>query len=414
MARPRPVAAVLVASVTMLLSVTGALVRPTERAAAMAVALWLTTTTAIGAVIARRRRGNAVGWTLVAIGFLGALGEAAEAFADSAVADGQVGNIVETAAWLALWVRVPAFALFPFSLLIFPTGTLLSRRWRPVAWVAGLTAAVGTAAVALSPGRIDAVPTINNPVGISAAPPVLDAIEAVAPGIEIAVAIAAIASLVIRFRRSSGSERHQIGWLMYAGVLLIVALGFAAVAPGPLNELSFVVAVLGLLGIPVAIGIAMLRHRLYDIDVVVNRTIVYAALTICVVVLCIVVVGSMGALFQRRVNLIPALIATGLVAIAVHPLRAILQSMVDRGMYGDRMNPYHALAELGRRLESAYSPRDVLPAIVQTVWVRSRSRTQRSTSRAKERSEPRRRSANRQPARSSFHSPTKASASAGW
>jgi signal transduction histidine kinase len=333
----------------------------------IAVGLWLSTTAVVGAVIAARRGGNAVGWILVAIGLLGALGISAGSYAGTTFEASGSTALVEATAWLSLWVQVPAFGLFAFLLLVFPTGHLLGPRWRPLAWLAGIALGFGTAALALTPGPIPAVPEIANPLGVPGARPVLDVVKAIAPGIEIVTGLAGIVCVAIRFRRARGPERHQIAWLMYAAAILIVTLLFAVVAPNEANDLSFFLAIAGLLGIPVSIGIAMLRHRLYDIDVVINRTLVYVALSACVIAFYILIVGLMGALFQRRVSLVPALIATGVVAIAFQPLRSILQSMVDRVMYGDRKNPYAAVTELGRKLEAAYSPEAVLPAIVETV-----------------------------------------------
>lgn len=332
-----------------------------------AYALWLVMMATVGGLIAARNAANVVGWIVLAIGALGAAGSFAENFGDATLATDGPTALVEAAGWVAHWIEIPAFSLLAFLLLLFPTGHLLSPRWRPVAWVAGVGVAVGTAAVAFEPGPLDAVLGVNNPLGLVGGEPILQVIRNVAPAFVIAAALAGIASLVIRFRRAEGAERRQIAWLMYAGAILLATLAFAATASGETNDGSFYVAMLGLLGVPVAIGIAMLRHRLYDIEVLVNRTIVYAGLTACVVVFYIVIVGSMGALLQRRVGLIPALIATGIVAIVFQPLRSILQSMVDRAMYGDRKDPYAALAELGKKLEAAFSPEDVLPTIVDTV-----------------------------------------------
>ena len=332
-----------------------------------AYGLWLVTMAAVGGLIAARKPDNAVGWIVLSIGTLGAAGSFADNFVGATLPTEGPTALVRAGAWIGHWIEIPAFGLLAFLLLLFPTGHLLGPRWRSLAWVAGVSLAVGTAAVAFYPGPLDALPELDNPLGFSAAEPALDVIRNVAPFAEIVAALAGIASLVIRFRGAQGIERRQIAWLTYAAAILLVTLAFAAMATDETNDLSFFIAMVGLLGVPVAIGIAMLRHRLYDIDVVVNRTIVYAGLTACVVAFYILIVGSMGALLQRRVSLIPALIATGIVAIAFQPLRGILQSMVDRAMYGDRKDPYAALAELGKKLEAAFSPEDVLPSIVDTV-----------------------------------------------
>ncbi len=132
-------------------------------------------------------------------------------------------------------------------------------------------------------------------------------------------------------------------------------------------ELNIVVTDLGILGIAVAAAIAILRHRLYDIDLIINRTLVYTALTVGVAALYGLVVGALGVLFQARSNLFVSLLATGLAAILVQPMRDRLQRLVNRLMYGERDDPYAVLSKLSRRLEGSLSPEATLPAVVETV-----------------------------------------------
>jgi signal transduction histidine kinase len=348
-------------------SITSPFMRGRQVAAGVAIAVWLITTGVVGGVVVWRRTDNAVGWIMLAIANFGAVGSFTQAYAETRVTAGPAGWDVLAAAWLANWVTVPAFVLFVFLFLLFPTGRLPGRRWRWVAWPLAVAAGLGVAAIALTPGTIEAVPRLQNPLALEAAPGLVAGVRAVAPGPEMLGAVAAIASLVVRFRRSRGEERHQVAWLMYAGGVLAASLLFAAVASGPFNDASFVAAMIGLIGIPLSIGIAMLRYRLYDIDLVVNRTIVYAALSGTVVALYILIVGAAGALFQRRVSLGPALVATGLVAVAFQPLRSRLQLIVDRLMYGIRTDPYSTITRLSSKLDAAFAPDEVLPTIVATI-----------------------------------------------
>jgi signal transduction histidine kinase len=184
-----------------------------------------------------------------------------------------------------------------------------------------------------------------------------------------------------RYRRvSSAVQRQQIKWVVFGlsaalAVFLGIVLALSAFAPtltspGALlaHLIGYVfVGYLALLLIPVAIGIAMLRNRLFDVDLVINRTLVYGTLTASVALLYVLVVGGLGALLQLRGNLVISLLATGLVAVLFQPLRARLQRGVNRLMYGERDDPYAVLSRLGSRLESTLAPDAVLPAVARTV-----------------------------------------------
>jgi len=186
---------------------------------------------------------------------------------------------------------------------------------------------------------------------------------------------------VYRYRRVSGPiERQQTKWIVF-GIVAAVAGWFATFTPGQvvpsLGHSTSVGAVyeviapasmlLSFLAVPVSMAFAVLRHRLYDIDVVVNRTLVYGALTVSIVGLYVLVVGSLGTLFQLSGNVWIGLLATGLAAVLFQPLRDRLQRDVNRLFYGERDNPYAVLSGLGRRLEATLAPDDLLSAIVETV-----------------------------------------------
>lgn len=175
---------------------------------------------------------------------------------------------------------------------------------------------------------------------------------------------AAIASLVVRFRRARGVERQQLKWFLYgATVSFLLLLSFIAT---PLARYDSVL-MYGYLALPLAVGAAMLRYRLYDIDLLINRTLVYGALTAVVVGVYVSVVGYLGTLLQTRQNLALSLLATGLVAVAFQPLRDRLQRGVNRLLYGERDEPYRVLSRLSRRLEATLAPDQTLSVIVQTV-----------------------------------------------
>lgn len=184
----------------------------------------------------------------------------------------------------------------------------------------------------------------------------------------LAAILVPVAALIARFRRAQGDERQQVKWVLYAVAVLVAAI--VAVNLWPALDPSFVGTVMFLVGslaIPVAVGVAILRYRLYDIDLVMNRTLVYGALTACVVGIYVLVVGYLGALLRTGGNLPISLVATGVVAVLFAPLRDRLQQGVNRLMYGERDEPYAVLSRLGERLEATLAPEAVLPAIVETV-----------------------------------------------
>src|SRR5215204_2306007 len=191
----------------------------------------------------------------------------------------------------------------------------------------------------------------------------------------------AVYSQVHRYRRVSNPvQRQQIKWVVFGisvalAVFLGIVLALSALAPTLTSPGALLAHLIGymfvgyliLLLIPVSIGIAVLRHRLFDVDLVINRTLVYVTLTAIVVLFYVLVVGGLGAVLQVQGSLIVSLIATGLAAVMFQPLREWLQRGVNRLMYGERDDPYKVLSRLGSRLESTLAPDAVLPAVARTV-----------------------------------------------
>jgi signal transduction histidine kinase len=177
----------------------------------------------------------------------------------------------------------------------------------------------------------------------------------------VAILFAGIASLVVRYRRSRGTERQQLKWFVYGAAMPPLALLGNDLFP----SLSWLIGGVGVACVPVAIGIAVLKYRLYDIDVIVNRTLVYGALTACVVGIYVLVVGYLGALFRSGGDLPVSLVATGIVAVLFAPLRDRLQRAANRLMYGERDDPYAVLSRLGRRLETTLAPEATLRTVVE-------------------------------------------------
>ncbi len=323
----------------------------------------------VGALVASRLPGNAVGWLLLAIGLVMALGALADANVHSPSAPA-----FTLSAWLSAWGwHIWLVCAGVFLPLLFPDGRLVSRRWRPVLWLGAVTLAFSVLGAALKPGRLDtdAAVAVDNPFGVTGAAG--DVVEAMAPAGQVLLGLAivlAAASLVVRFRRSRGTERQQLKWFAYAGLLAATGLGLAllqvlfglepgdrgAEAGGWLEVVGSVGWFMALgaivIGIPTATGLAILRHRLYDIDVVINRTLVYGALTATLagayLTTVLLLQLALGPLTEDNDLAIAG--STLAVAALFRPLRRRIQEVVDRRFYRRRYDARQTIEAFGVRL----------------------------------------------------------------
>ncbi|MDQ3630658.1 MAG: hypothetical protein M3417_05155, partial [Actinomycetota bacterium] len=234
----------------------------------------------LGAMVVSQQQRNPVGWLLGLIGLSFAiLGTGNHVYWQVLLTTGDADALGTWAAWLCSWiwipVIVPASTVLP---LVFPTGHPLSRRWRALVWTAAVAGTVTLAGTAFVPGPIDGYPAAVNPLGIDST--AVEIIGTVGFVCLVPTALASIASLVIRFRRSRGVERQQLKWVAAAATLLPLAFSGAGLASqGSDGDAGYPILLMGLLIVAVTVAVAMLRYRLYDIDVVINRTLVYGALT---------------------------------------------------------------------------------------------------------------------------------------
>jgi two-component system NarL family sensor kinase len=331
----------------------------------------------IGKLIISRRPENPIGWIFATVGLLyglNALSVGYGVYANAISNSGTLAGIL-LANWLNTWIWIPEILLpTTFVFLLFPYGRLLSPRWGLVAWPAALGLVAVVAGIAFRPGLLEAWGAAgSNPFGITAGGNLLEILVRLGYVLISIGLIGSLASLIIRFRRSRGIERQQMKWLVYAAALMVFALVVGAVVgtiwpdnPG-VSEFSIALTSLVILGIALATSIAILRHRLYDIDLIINRTIVYGTLSAGVLGIYAFVVGALGTLFQARGSWITALVATGLVAVLFQPLRERLQRWVNRLIYGERDEPFEVLARLGQQLEGILAPQTVYDTIVETV-----------------------------------------------
>jgi signal transduction histidine kinase len=329
----------------------------------------------VGALIASHRPENPIGWIFLAVGLFYGLLTAGEEYAIYALLTNP-GSLPlgAEASWLMQWVWAPGLGLIlVFLPLLFPNGHPPSRRWRPVAWLGSLSIGLISvlASIVLWPDRGPALVRPEGAAEEGTSHALFVVVEFVAVPMMLVAGLGAMISVFVRFRRSRGDERQQIKWFAAAAALTVVSITVFEVLPSAEGGLPGVITALApllvLQTIPVATGIAILRYRLYDIDVIINRTLVYGSLSVIVVGLYVLLVGSLGALLQLQSSLFASLLATGLVAVLFAPLRDRLQRAVNRLMYGYRDDPYKVLSGLGERLETTLAPNAVLPTIVESV-----------------------------------------------
>jgi signal transduction histidine kinase len=326
----------------------------------------------VGALVAARRPRNPVGWSLAALGVGLASLFTVKAWADlTLVVVPGLWPDPTLGAWLTGWLFAPVSLLAPtLVLLFFPDGALPSPRWRAVLWAAVGAAVVLALAVALRPGEIERsdFPGLLNPVGLRGpAGSVASALVAVSTVVATGALVLAVASQVVRYRSAAVRERQQIKWIAYPAAMNLLLWSTAELFDDALGTALWVAGFVALAALPVGAGVAILRHRLYDIDLIISRTLVYGVLTACVIGVYVVVVGYLGALFRADGTLPVSLVATGVVAVMFAPLRERVQRAVNRLVFGQREDPYAVLSRLGRNLETALAPEAALQAVADTV-----------------------------------------------
>jgi hypothetical protein len=283
--------------------------------------------TCVGAFLAGRRPGNAVGWLLLGWGMVMAF----SAFTGAYVERGLVrdpGSLPGPgwAAWAEAVVWHPAFGLLAFLLLLFPHGRLPSRRWRPFAWFTVAVYLTLSVSAALAPGAVElyypeAVPPLRLPPG-----PAADVVFGVLLPAQLLLLVVALVSLVLRLRRATGEERQQVKWFVYTVVVVILAFVAGIVVLGS----GYLFPLFGL--VPVSVGVAVFKYRLYDIDRLINRTLVYGLLTALLIGVYAALVFLLGRLLDPATGDSALAVAASTLAVAAlfQPARRRVQELVDR------------------------------------------------------------------------------------
>src|SRR5215469_6530551 len=300
----------------------------------------------LGLILASRRPANRMGWLFLAAGLALGLATIAGPYGQHAlsVAPGSL-PAGRAAAWLNNWIFVVESALLAFLLMLFPDGRLRSRRWRPAAWfVAGVYTANGVVLIVRA-SRIWAHPL--QPFQDGLYPWVLAAILILLP----LTYVISVVAVVVRFARSSGEERLQLKWFAAAALPL---------AANIVQDLAF-------LCLYAAIGIAVLKYRLYEIDIVISKAVLYGSLAVFITAGYAGLVAAVGTLAGGRDSPLVAALAAAVVAVAFQPARQRAGRLANRVVYGRRATPYQVLSDFARRIGGAYASEDVLPQMARIV-----------------------------------------------
>jgi signal transduction histidine kinase len=314
-------------------------------------------------------RGNRTGRALLALGGAFATLVLTEGWAHfGLLRPGPPAALAVVAAWVAHWVWVAVFALLGLVLLLLPDGRLPSPRWRGVVAALALGAVALTVSVALAPGPLDDVYAgLPNPVAV----PGLDVLGVVGGWVLLGALVLCALSLPVRYRRADAVVRQQLKWVMLAGVPALVATVFhATLGQNPVvNGPSRLVGDLLYLAFFLAVGVAVVWHRLFDVDLVLNRALVYGLLAAFVTAVYVAVVIGVGRLVGSGADLVLTITATVLVALGFAPVREWARGLANRWVYGERQAPYEVLTALGGRLAGALTPDELLPAIAHAAAV---------------------------------------------
>ncbi len=314
----------------------------------------------VGALLGWKRPANPIGWLMCGTALSYTAGGAGQLLLSRFARTQALGS------WLG-WLWLFGIGLVVLVLLLFPTGALLSRRWRPVAWAAAAGLAGWVLGNAFAPVIFSADSRPANPFGIGGlAGKVFLVLAGGGAALVVLSGVAAIVSLVFRYRRARVAERAQLKWLVFAAGLIVVAVLASIGAP---SQLQNAVASGAIAAVPVAIGVAIFRYHLYDIDLVINKTLVYGSLAAFITGVYVAIVVGIGALLQQgaRPSLVLSILATTVVTVAFQPVRERVQRLANHLVYGKRATPYEALSTFAGQLGATVPAEDLLPQLARVL-----------------------------------------------
>jgi signal transduction histidine kinase len=375
------VGARLLLALTMGLSneYTGASARPADVVFALVATLGTGSLfLAVAWAIVTRQPRNTIGWLLFAIPLTTVLSLFVGDYATEALKT-RPGSLPfgVAAAWFDRWLIVVMLGVFIPIFLLFPDGKLPSRRWRPALWLLIGSFAIAIVSWAITPGQLTgafadlAEVNVTNPLGVGNLEGPLKTITQIAGFAMLASAFLAGAAIIVRFRNATQEVRQQIKWLAFVGVAFIVEFAFTLVATIVVGDKSDLGDAIGnimfwvwtatlVFGIPIACGIAILRYHLYDLDIVVRKTLVFGLLAVFITAVYAAIVGGVSALVSSASSTALSFVAAAVLAITFQPARDRARRIADRLVYGKRATPYEVLAEFSDRVGEAYASDDVL------------------------------------------------------
>jgi hypothetical protein len=318
---------------------------------------WAITSSTVGTIIATRRPENPIGWVLSAIGFLWASNSFFGLYAIRALVT-YPGSLPagEAAAWVASWVVTPAFGFIAYLFFLFPDGRSLSPRWRLLLWINGIVIAAAIIVQALTPGSIEGMEGIRNPLGIEGYRDSLSFVGELLSIVSDLLVLVSVASVFVRLRHADRTTRQQIKWLAYAAALLgtVVIVSIAGdILFGGFGWWIFLIVILAFLCLPLSLGVAVLRYRLYDIDIIINRTLVYGPLTATLLALYFGGVATVQVVLRAltgQESQLAVVVSTLVIAALFNPLRRRVQNFIDRRFYRRKYDATRTLEGFSAKL----------------------------------------------------------------
>jgi hypothetical protein len=312
------------------------------------------TFTVVGAIVASRHPRNPIGWIFCTLGLVTGLDALTHGYTEFWLASGRGSrSFGETAAWFGTWAWIFQTVALTFLLLLFPDGRLPSPRWWPAAWCAWLGISGFVVSYALEAGPLADFPQVVNPYGVDS--PLVRIVGIAGVVLLVGSMVASAISVIVRARRAGRVERQQIKWLAYGGAVVVGLIFVAGLISIWSVMVSIAVTNLALLGLPLFTGVAIVRHRLYDIDLLINRTLVYGVLTAMLALVYFGGVATAQAIFhaltgQEQQPQLAIVVSTLVIAALFNPLRRRIQSFIDRRFYRRKYDAAKTLEAFSTKL----------------------------------------------------------------